>query len=262
MGKAVASLAVALLALAAPTGAQELSVSGRDQLGCDTLRGDFIAYLVPHQGIALLANSPFPGGSPVGTVTDGRLTAIIPELGTVSLGSESPSGTEVWGMLDRSLEVGDRQGCFVFGGFGWSSVDDLKTYLHWGVREVLANIRYDVSMGEEPPTVKLAERRVTLEILTPDHRTLRIRGVEGTTLGYRPRDSDVRFFFQPFILEGTTAKAAVRVSTKKGDFFGPGTTDEVAFVVIYSDQATTLPTQPVIALRLVAIEDRVTFDDQ
>lgn len=261
MRRSVSGLALALVSLFSAASAQELSISGQQELGCDSATGDFIAYLVPEDGIVLLATQSFPGGSAVGTVTEGRLEATIPGYRTVSFSSVTPPGTVVWGMLDRSLQIGDRRGCFVFGGFRWSSIDDLKTYLHWGVREILANIPYDESVGQDPPLVKLADRRVTLEILTPEHRTLRLHGVEGTTLGYQPRDSDVRFFFQPFVLEGASARAAVRVSTKRDDFFAPGIAAEVAFVVIDSDHATSLPTQPVISLRVVAIEDRASFGD-
>jgi len=46
---------------------------------------------------------------------------------------------------------------------------------------------------------------------------------------------------------------------KEGDFFGPGITTEVAFVIISADPAVELPTEPVVTLRLAGVEDRVTF---
>jgi len=256
MRQAVGALAVALFSMLPPATAEDLSLAGRDPLGCSAVSGDFVGFLVPGSGIVLLATREFPGGSPVGAVSDGRLDIALPGLGALNLASDTTPGTVVWGMLDRSLEIGDQRGCFAFGSFGWSSVDDLKTYLHWVVREVLANIPFDEALGEEPPLVKLAERQVTLEILTPDHRLLRLRGVEGTTFGYRPRETETTFFFQPFILGPTNERAAVRVSAKQGAFFGPGITEEIAFVLINSQEATSLSTLPPLALRLVSIEEK------
>lgn len=255
MRRVVGGLVVALVSVLSSAGAQELSLSGSGTLGCGAASGEFIAFLVPMRGIVLLANQQFPGGSQVGTVRDGRLQAKIPGYGSLQLASQTDAGTVIWGMFDRSLEIGDRSGCFVFDSFRWSDVDDLKTYVHWGVRDVLAEIPLDaVPAAYVPPLVKLAERRVTVEIVTPDHRTLRIRGVEGATLGYRPTDSETTFFFQPFVLGPGPDRAAVRVSSKRGEYFGPGITEELAFVVISEDGATTLPTDPPLALRLAGVE--------
>jgi hypothetical protein len=256
--RAAAILIVVSMSTGGTANSQELSLTG-DQLGCTSARGDYVAFLVPEEGIVLLASRSFPGGSRVGTVGGGRLEANVPGYGPVRLTVETGVEATIWGMLDRSLDVGEQRGCISFGGFRWSSVDDLKTYLHWGVREVLANIPYDLQSGQAPPSIELGSRRITLELLAPDGQRLRIESVEGSTAGYRPRDADSTFFFQPFFLGPERMQAAVRVSMKRGEFFGPGVTEEVAFVVIGTDEATVLSTTPAIGLRLAGVEDRVTF---
>jgi hypothetical protein len=251
-------LAVVLTWIASQASANEVALSG-EQLGCGAARGEFVVFLAPDRGVVVLAAREFPGGTALGSVRDGRLDADLPGYGRLGLTADAPAGTRVWGLLDRTLEIDGRRGCFAFGGFRWSTRDDLLTYVHWGVREVLSRIPYDEAQGESPPAVELGERRVTLELVAPDGKLLRLEGVEGATLGYRPREADVTFFFQPFVVGPSSRRAAVRVSSKRGEFFGPGTTEEIAFVIVGPDEVTTLPTEPAVGLRLSAVQDRVTF---
>lgn len=255
MRQAVGAAVVALVSMLTPAEAEELSLSGSEALGCSAVSGEFVGFLVPGGGIVLLATQEFPGSSPAGAVQEGRLVARIRGLDPIEFVSDSTAGVAVWGMLDRSLEIVDELGCFAFGSFRWSDVDDLKTYLHWIVREGLTEIPWDAAAGDEPPVLALAERLVTLEIQTPDHRILHLQGVEGATLGYRPRDAETTFFFQPFVIGPGEDRAGVRVSTKEGAFFGPGATREVDFVLVHTDEPTTLRTSPPLTLRLVAVSD-------
>lgn len=234
-------------------------------IGCAEVHGTHVAFLAPQRGIVLLATQPFPGGREVGTLREDHLAAEIPGFGSLDLATGNgaartgSSGTPIWGMLDRSLDIGDQTGCFGFGPRRFSDIDDLKTYLHWFVREVLE--RLPQIEGEPAPSVWLAGRRMTLQIESANHRPLQIRGTEGSTLGFQPDDVPHRFYLQPFVLGRAAKQAAVRVSIKEGDFFGPGSIKEIAFVVLGPDEATPLGTNPPIGLRLTAIEARVSFDD-
>ena len=232
MRQAVCGLAVALFSMLSTgerTGA--VAIRSRTLLGCSAASGDFVAFLVPGSGIVLLATQEFPGGSPVGTVGDGRL-----EVRTSRLWRSEPG----LGHRARNRRLGharphtrDRRAARAASpsvSFGWSSVDDLKTYLHWAVREVLAKHPVRRVGGRTTRrSSKLAERQVTLEVLTPDHRVLHLRGVEGrpSAIGRarpRPRSSSSR---SSSARPTTGRRCAFRSS--RGAFFGPGVTEEVAF---------------------------------
>lgn len=252
-------LGVLVAFTASQLGAQPLEITGpRDTLGCDVVRGEMVAFLAPGRGIVLLGTRPFPAGRSVGAITTDRLSASVEGLGDLELelAAGPPSG-EVFGLLDRSLEIGDRQGCFGFGQRRFSDIDDLKTYLHWWVRSVLAPL--SLASGEAAPSVWLAGRAVTLEVAVAGHRPVQLRGTEGATFGFQPVDSSHTLFFQPFVVGRAGTQAAVRVSVKEGDYFGPGTTADVAFLVIGPDVPIPVPVDPPLTLRLAAIEAKVSF---
>lgn len=264
MSGARALIATAVLVFAPSLTAQTLTLTGADTLGCTEVEGHFVGFLRPGSGIVVFATQPFPGGEPAGSIRDGWLAATLPGLGDVGVTARAPEGTSVWALLDRSLEPSENKGCFGFGPKRFSTEDDFKTYIHWFVREVLAKV--PAAPGRDPsvthgPSVWLANRRVTLEILAVDHRTISLRATEGSTLGFALPDSAATLFLQPFVLGRAARSVAVRVSLKRGDFFGPGITEEIAFVLTGPDEISELPTEPRLGLRLAAIEDRVLFDN-
>jgi hypothetical protein len=256
------ALVIVLAALSAATAsAQTLEVSNSpNDFSCPLVRGHFVAFSSPGNGMVLLASQPFPGGSPVGSVENGRLEVSVPGYGEVPASVEGAiSGSPIWGMLDRTLDLGQKRACLGLEERRFSDVNDLKTYFRWFFEHVLDRI--DLHPGEPAPAIWLEDRKVTLELLTPDHRTLRVRGDEGATLGFQPHESEHKIFFQPFVLGDGGDGIVVSVSTKTGDFFGPGTAEEIAFVRLSSETPETIPTEPPVALRLVTIEPPISFDN-
>lgn len=239
--------------------AQPLELVGPESvLGCDVVRGEMVAFLAPGRGIVLLGTRPFYAGQKIGSITAGHLSGTLPGYGELMLdvAGDSPAG-EVFGLLDRSLAVGDQRGCFGFGARRFSDVDDLKTYLHWWVRSVLAPL--SLAAGEPAPSVWLAGRMVTLEVEVAGHAPIELRAPEGATFGFQPLGSATKLFFQPFVVGKANRHAAVRVSVKDGDYFGPGATTEVAFVSIGPDEPVPVPTDPPFTVRLAALESSVSF---
>jgi hypothetical protein len=234
-----------------------LSDSGGD-LGCAEVRGAHVGLVVPDKGIVLLATQSFPGGTRAGTLEGDRLVADIESFGHLELASAgSRAGTAIWGMLDRSLDVGASDGCFGFGARRFSDIDDLKTYLHWWVRQVLD--RVPEPDGDLAPAVWLAGRPVSFEIQAAGHRPLEMRITEGSTSAFQPRDSERRYYFQPFVVGRAGSRALVRVSTKQSGYYTPTEVSEIAFVAIGPDEAVPIPTDPPITLRLTGIETSVSF---
>ena len=257
--RALVILLAALLAAAAS--AQTLEVSNSpDDFGCPVVRGHFVAFSMPGYGMILLASQPFPGGAPVGSVVNGRLQTSLPGYGEVTASVEGvTSDSPIWGMLDRTLDLGPKRACLGLEARRFSDVDDLKTYFRWFFHEILGRI--EARPDEPAPAIWLEDREVTLEVLTPDHRALRIRGEEGATLGFQPRGSERKFFFQPFVLGEGSDGVVVSVWTKEGDFFGPGTAEDLSFVRLSPQTAETIPTEPPLALRLIGVEPTISFDD-
>lgn len=255
------ALVILLAALsAAGAFAQTLEVSDSpNHFGCPAVRGHFVAFSMPGYGMVLLASQPFPGGAPVGSVVNGRLEADVPGYGEVTASVEGvASDSPIWGMLDRTLDLGPKRACLGLEARRFSDVDDLKTYFRWFFEEILGRIE---SRPDEPaPAIWLEDRVVTLEVLTPDHRALRISGEEGVAMGFQPRGSERKFFFQPFVLGGGSDGVVVSVWTKEGDFFGPGTAEDLTFVHLAPQTPETIPTDPPIALRLVGVEPSISFD--
>ena len=251
----------AVLLSEAPLGAAELVLDDSlGSLGCAEVRGAHVGLVVPQRGIVLLGTRPFPGGSEVGAVEGGRLVVEIPGFGSLELASaESAGRAPVWGLFDRSLTVGESDGCFGFGERRFSDVDDLKTYLHWWVREVLD--RVPRTAGEPAPAVWLAGRPVTFEVVAEGWRPLELEIVEGSTSGFAPMEGGPTYYFQPFVLGRAGRLAAVRVWKKEGAYFGLGAAGDVAFVVIGPDEPVRVPTTPPMALRLTGIQTSVSFVD-
>ena len=255
------ALAIAL-AWSVPLGAgdlelTDLELTGPEQIGCAKVRGTQVAFLVPSQGILLLATSPFPGGDEIGSVRQGRLEGEVPRFGTLDLDASGSPDATIWGMLDTSLHIGDESGCFGFGQRRFSDVDDLKTYLHWWVKSVLRPL--PDHEGEAAPAVWLEGRRITIQIESPQHRSLEIRGTEGTTVGFQPPGSTARIYFQPFVLGVAAKTALVRVSMKEGDFFGDQPVVHLGLFVIGPEEAVSVLADPPTAIRLTAIEDKISF---
>lgn len=254
------SVAVALLA-SASLSAEPLELIGpASTLGCEVVRGETVAFLAPDRGIVLLGTRSFPGSASVGTIDGDRLSGSLPGYGELELQlAAGPAGAEVFGLLDRTLPLEGRRGCFGFGPRRFSDIDDLKTYLHWWVRHVLAPLA--LASGETAPAVWLDGRMVTLEVVVAGHRPVSLRLREGSTVGFRPTGEASTFYFQPFVVGRAGRDAAVRISVKQGDYFGPGVTHDVAFVAVGPERPMPVPSDPPLEVRLEALETAVSFVD-
>jgi len=223
-------------------------------VNCPQAQGVYVALLVPGKGLALLATKQFPGSQQVGTVDRNRLRFGFPDLSSQELEvTSSQSGSlPIWGMMDHSLEIGDRSGCFSFGERSFSSEDDLKTYIHWMLRDVFFRLR---DADESAPLgLRLADRTVTLEISAPGHLPVRLSTREAGTAGVRLPDSDTIYYFQPLILDEATKRVAVKVLVKDGPFFGEGTAQEIAFVVAEFGSPRMTLSDPILEIRCVEIQ--------
>lgn len=253
-------IVLAILVAASSLAAEPLElVAPQSTLGCELVRGDMVAFLAPPAGIVLLGAAPFAASRPVGTIDGGRLTGSLPGYGELDLEfAAGPEATEIHALLDRSLALAGQRGCFGFGQRRFSDVDDLKTYLHWWVRSVLAPLT--LASGREAPAVWLEGRMVTLEVTVSGHRPVELRIQEGSTVGFEPTGSPRTLFFQPFVVgRAGGQQAAARISVKQGDYFGPGVTTEVAFISIGPDQPVPVLTDPPLEIRLAALETAVSF---
>lgn len=165
----------------------------------------------------------------------------------------APSPAPVWGTLDRSLEIGDRRGCVGFGDRRFTSRDDLLTYVHWLLRDVFFQLPPDVR--ETTSSLSLLGRRVSLEVAPPGQRPMLLEGRESSTLGFRLAGSERLHLLQAFVLDRPAGRLWVRLSTKDGRYFAPGTPGPWTGVEVLpgtpSVAATTLP----IAVGLVRIGD-------
>lgn len=223
---------------------------------CARAEGVYVALLLPTKGSLLLATRPFPGGQRVGTIEGKRLRVSVDGLGDYELSTADSHAEPVplWGMVDRSLDVGQRQGCFSFGDRDFSSVDDLKTYLHWVLRDLFFRLRS--ADNTEPLALRFADRHIGLEVTAPGRRPVTLRTREAGTIGLRLPDSDSVCYFQPIILDETGGKLAVKVLLKDEPFFGEGVTQEVAFVTVGPEAPGVTPTDPVLEIRTASIEPK------
>lgn len=221
---------------------------------CPRAEGTYVTFLLPNKGSLLLATRPFPGGQPVGTLEGQRLGVAVDGLGDYDLATTDshPESVPVWGMVDRSLEVGPRTGCFSFNNRDFSSVDDLKTYLHWVLRDLFFRLRS--ADNNEPLALQLADRTVTLEVSAPGHRAVTLETREAGTIGLRLPESASVYYFQPFILDESGGTLAVKVLVKDQPFFGEGAAREVAFVTVSRETPGATPTDPVLEIRTRSID--------
>jgi hypothetical protein len=252
------ALALCLVVLPALAAAAErialAEARGPAGVSCPRAEGAFVAFLVPARGSLLLATQPFPGGRRVGTIEGRRLRVSVDGLGDYELetASEAAEPLPVWGMLDRSLDIGQRTGCFSFGRRDFSSVDDLKTYLHWVLRDLFFRLR--AADNAEPLGLRLADRQVSLEISTPGHRAVTLQTREAGTIGLRLPDSESVYYFQPFVLDEVRGTLAVKVLLKDRPFFGEGVAREVAFVTAGREAPGVTATEPLLEIRTLAID--------
>ena len=136
--------------------------------------------------------------------------------------------------------------------WSFSSEDDLKTYLHWIVRDVFFRLR---AVDESAPLgLRLGDRTVTLEISAPGRLPVRLSTREAGTAGVRLPDSDTIYYFQPLILDEATKRVAVKVLVKDGPFFGEGTAQEIAFVVAEFGSPRITASDPILEIRCVGIQ--------
>jgi hypothetical protein len=251
----------ALLLLSAPAllGAPAATIVLRDAwleggVTCPRAEGVFVALLVPSTGSVLLATKPFPGAERVGGIEDSQLRLTLPGLGTRELAARSSKQEPIpiWGTVDRTLEIGARSGCFSFGDRDFTSVDDLKTYLHWVLRDLFFRLRSE--NDAEPLALRLADRTVVLEVSSPGLLPALLRAKEAGMVGLRLPGSKTTHYFQPVILDEDTRRVAVKVLAKEGAFFGEGAAREVAFVISERDVPGVTSTEPPLEIRSVAIE--------
>lgn len=229
-------------------------VSGPAGLQCTRAEGAYVAFLLPGRGSLLVATQPFPGGRPVGAVEGPTLRVSIDGLGDYDLPT-TDSQTEaipVWGMVDRSLDIGQRTGCFSFSNRVFSSVDDLKTYLHWVLRDLFFRLRS--ADNTKPLDLRFADRRVGLQISAPGHHPVTLHTREAGTIGLRLPNSESVYYFQPVILDESQGTLAVKVLLKDDPFFGEGAAQEVAFVTTGREAPGVTATDPVLEIRTAAID--------
>ncbi len=214
---------------------------------CDGVHGTYVAFVVPHVGSLLIATRPFPGGSSVGRISEGRLRFELAGLGTTAIETGGGAeGTEVWAMLDRSLDPGERSGCFAFGDRGFATVDDLKTYLHWFQRDLL------FQLGEASPSLTLAGRRLVLEVTVEGFRPVDLEVVEGATVGLRLPGSEDLLLFLPVVISEQAPSAQIRVSRKRGEYFGPEALVPVGSVTAGAE-STAVGGDPEVSIRIVSV---------
>jgi hypothetical protein len=235
---------LALLLVSAPAlGAPAATIALRDArleggVTCPRAEGIFVALLLPSTGSVLLATKPFPGAERVGEIEDRQIHFTLPGLGTRGLAVHgSPGG---------------RSGCFSFGDRDFTSVDDLKTYLHWVLRDLFFRLRSE--NDAEPLALRIADRTVALQVSSPGLLPAVLRVREAGMVGLRLPGSVSTHYFQPVILDEDTERVAVKVLAKEGAFFGEGTAREVAFVISERDVPGVTSTEPPLEIRPVAIE--------
>ncbi|MCZ6508566.1 MAG: hypothetical protein O7A04_11050 [Acidobacteria bacterium] len=217
--------------------------------GCSGLSGEYVAFVVPHTGTVLLSSREFPGAEEVGSVADGGLLVDLPGFAGQRLAVSVDGGavTRVWGMVDRLLDPEEHSGCFAFGDRDFTTVDDLKTYLHWFEREVLFQLP---SNTEPPPAVDLVDRSLTLEVAVEGYEVVFLEGRQASTLGLRLHDAAGTYFFLPVLLSEEPPRALVKVFTKEGDYFAPDAPQRVSFVEVGDTDLAMVGFDPSIGLRL------------
>jgi len=254
------ALASTLLAFAVAVAAAEASsialenLNAGDGFQCREAEGTYLGLLAPEVGLVLLATRPFPGGKQIGSIEGDRLRFELEGIETLelALSASHPEPSPVWGMVDRSLEIGLHTGCVSFDQRDFTSEDDLKTYLHWILRDVF--FRLGSGIDTEPLALHIGNRTVTLEVTPSSHRPVLVRTREGGLTGLRLDDAEGAYYFQPLILDPDTGELAVKVLRKEGQFFTGSAADEFAFVVVTSEEAGHLATVPPIEIRCAAIE--------
>ena len=247
------AFAVSVAAAHASTIALE-NLQASDGIECRLAEGAYLGLLAPEKGLLLLATRPFPGGEPVGSIEGDRLRFELAGIETSELALSTRHGepSPVWGMVDRSLDVGRHTGCVSFDQRDFSSEDDLKTYLHWILRDIF--FRLGSGVDTEPLALQIGNRTVTVEVTPSGHRSVLVRAREGGLTGLRLDDTEGVYYFQPLILDPDTGKLTVKILRKEGQFFAGSAAEEIAFVVVTSEEPGRTATDPVFEIRCAAIE--------
>ena len=224
--------------------------------GCSGLSGEYVAFVVPHTGTVLLSSHDFPGAEEVGSVADGGLQIDLPGFEgrlpgfagqRLAVSVDGGAVTRVWGMVDRLLDPEEHSGCFAFGDRDFTTIDDLRTYLHWFEREVLFHLP---STTEPPLAVQLSGRSLTLEVAVEGYEVVFLEGRQASTLGLRLHDAAGTYFFLPVLLSEEPPRALVKVFTKEGDYFAPDVPQRVSFVEVGATDLAMVGFEPSIGLRL------------
>lgn len=223
-------------------------------LTCPEADGVYLILLVPETGLAILATRSFPGSQQIGTIDGDHIRFDLPGVSAreLPLARTYSATSPVWGMLDRTLDIGSESGCFSFGDRSFSSVDDLKTYLHWVVQDILFRLK---ARGEAGPfALTLGDRSITLDVTPHGHQAIRVSAYEAGLAGVRLPDSDIIYYFQPIILNAAAERLAVKVLAKDGPFFGEGTAEEIDFLLVGPEAVGRTSTDPPLEIRCAAIE--------
>ena len=220
--------------------------------GCAQIEGVYVAFVLPNRGTVLVSTRSFPGGDSAGALSGGTLSVNLAGVDPMGMTATATRSTEagIWALFDRSLDPGSRAGCFGFGDRDFTTVDDLKTYLHWFQKEILFHLQ---AAGGRVPAVHLAGRRLALEVTPTGHAAIELVIREASTGGLRLHDTPGTFFFLPVVLSEAPPRALVRVFRKEV-YFSAEAPVHLGLVEVGSENQSLIAGEPSFRLRVTSIE--------
>ena len=220
--------------------------------GCAQIEGVYVGFVLPNRGTVLLSTRSFPGGESAGALSGGTLSLQLAGVDPMSMTATVTRSTDagIWALFDRSLDPGSRVGCFGFEDRDFTTVDDLKTYLHWFQKEILFHLQAE---GGRVPAVHLAGRWLALEVTPAGHAAIELVAREASTVGLRLHDTPGTFFFLPVVLSEVPPRALVRVFRKE-TYFSAEAPVNLGLVEVGSEKRVLIEGEPSFRLRVASIE--------
>jgi hypothetical protein len=220
---------------------------------CAEIQGVVIGFLIPEQGVLLLSTEQLPGTAKIGELRDEVLSFSQPPLGRFDLNThQAPdTPTTIWGTLDRVIPVGNQTGCIAFDRALFSDIDDFRTYVMWILDRYAEFTPADVTGGW---AMRISDRIVTLDITPDGYSSAQIRVKEGGLTELRLSGQESIFAFLPVILDQQTGRVAVRVVSVEQSEEGKKTYSDLGIVETSYDAPAVAPTQPLLEVRIVAIQ--------
>jgi hypothetical protein len=187
----------------------------------------------------LLSAAEFPGGHAVGQASGDALRVELPRTGAWELARAGSADAPVpmWAAAYRK-PIGGVGGCVAFDRDQYSSEGDLVTYAQWLVSDVYFKLPKEER--EAFPALRLAGRTVRLRLQLAGYEPVPLQASEGATLAVRVPGGPQTLLLRPFVLDETTGRVAIEVSTTDQPYWQTAEKRPLGFVAASVAQPVAL----------------------